>query len=119
MTEEPPNSPTPEEISRRAAWFHEYTARLEGQPSELLLRCPCCKCKTIGERGGYEICPVCFWEDDGQDDYDSTIVRGGPNGALSLTQARANYAEFGASSERRRQFVRPPRQEELPEQRPA
>jgi hypothetical protein len=27
--------------------------------------------------------PVCFWEDDGQDDHDADLVRGGPNGALS------------------------------------
>jgi hypothetical protein len=42
------------------------------------------------ERGGFEICPVCFWEDDGQDDPDADVVLGGPNGQLSLTQARNN-----------------------------
>ena len=39
----------------------------------------------------YVICPVCCWEDDGQDDEDAHEVRGGPNGSLSLTQARENY----------------------------
>jgi hypothetical protein len=38
---------------------------------------------------------VCFWEDDGQDDIDADIVYGGPNGSLSLTQARHNYQERG------------------------
>nr|WP_282707098.1 CPCC family cysteine-rich protein [Nonomuraea coxensis] len=27
--------------------------------------CPCCRYVTLGERGGFEICPVCLWEDDG------------------------------------------------------
>ncbi|WP_198674015.1 CPCC family cysteine-rich protein [Chitinophaga alhagiae] len=26
--------------------------------------CPCCGYITLSERGGYEICPICFWEDD-------------------------------------------------------
>ena len=30
--------------------------------------CPCCLYKTLSEIGGYEICPVCFWEDDGVED---------------------------------------------------
>ncbi|NSY09449.1 hypothetical protein G6L84_23225 [Agrobacterium tumefaciens] len=42
------------------------------------------------------MCPVCFWEDDRQDDYDAELVRGGPNGPLSLVQARLNFAESGA-----------------------
>lgn len=58
--------------------------------------CPCCASLTLPTRGDYELCPVCFWEDDGQDDHDADVVRGGPNGLLSLTQARANYAGFGA-----------------------
>jgi hypothetical protein len=119
MAEAPQGQPSPEEIARRVAWFHEYTARLDCQPPGLPLRCPCCGCKTLGGRGVYEICPVCFWEDDGQDDPNADEVWGGPNGALSLTEARANYQAVGASSQRRRQFVRPPRPEELPEQRPA
>ncbi|MFI7597551.1 CPCC family cysteine-rich protein [Actinoplanes sp. NPDC049681] len=76
--------------------------------------CPCCGYLTLDERGGYEICPVCFWEDDGQDDHDADRVRGGPNRGLSLAQARRNFAALGASDERRQRFVRPPTDEEHP-----
>jgi hypothetical protein len=108
-----PEDLSPEERARRAAWFEEYTARLDSGPSALPLRCPCCGCKTLNGRGGWQICHVCFWEDDGQDDYDADVVRGGPNGRLSLTQARANYQRFGACEERFVGEVRPPRPEEL------
>ena len=78
-------------------------------------QCPCCRFWTLSERCGYEICPVCFWEDDGQDEHDAEEVRGGPNGDLSLRRARANYALFGAVEERAREHVRPPRPEEMQE----
>ena len=90
----------PEDIEPGTAWFLAYVDRLDAQPANLPLRCPCCSCKTLHQRGGFEICPVCFWEDDGQDDYDADIVRGGPNGGLSLTEARANYRRFSACDER-------------------
>lgn len=77
-------------------------------------RCPCCGYLTLGERGGHEICPVCFWNDDGQDEHDADRVRGGPNRRLSLTQARRNFSEFGASDQRRRRLVCPPTAEEHP-----
>ncbi|GAA4537086.1 CPCC family cysteine-rich protein [Amycolatopsis samaneae] len=76
--------------------------------------CPCCGYLTLEERGGYQICPVCFWEDDGQDAHDADEVRGGPNGALSLTQARANFTRIGACRERDLPQVRPPRDDEHP-----
>ena len=78
-----------------------------------LYRCPCCGCRTLAERGGYEICPVCFWEDDGQDDHDADEVRGGPNSDLSLSRARLNYREFGASDRRSLSHVRKPTPEEV------
>ncbi len=62
--------------------------------------CPCCHYLTLSERGGYDICDVCFWEDDGQDDHDADEVRGGPNYSLSLTAARANFLRIGAAEER-------------------
>ncbi|WP_440533068.1 CPCC family cysteine-rich protein [Variovorax sp. YR566] len=71
------------------------------------LSCPCCRHLTLAERGGFEICPVCFWEDDGQDD-DATVVRGGPNGSLSLKQARENFKACGASDPRFLHSVRQP-----------
>jgi hypothetical protein len=76
--------------------------------------CPCCGYRTLGERGTFEICPVCFWEDDGQDDEDADEIRGGPNGALSLTQARVNFQEYGACDQRHRPHVRSPLSGEEP-----
>lgn len=69
----------------------------------------------LSERDAFEICPVCWWEDDGQDDADADIVRGGPNGDLSLTQARANYGQMGASDPSFVDKVRKPRPEEASE----
>jgi hypothetical protein len=59
------------------------------------------------------MCEVCWWEDDGQDDADADVVRGGPNGALSLTRARSNYREVGASDPAFVDRVRGPRPDEL------
>jgi hypothetical protein len=78
------------------------------------LHCPCCGHLTLAERGDYEICPVCFWEDDGQDEVDALVVRGGANGMLSLTQARANFRTFGACDEQSIWKVRKPYRFELP-----
>ncbi|MEM9344376.1 MAG: CPCC family cysteine-rich protein [Pseudomonadota bacterium] len=60
-----------------------------------LFKCPCCHLPTLGERGGYEICGVCWWEDDGQDDPDAAQPLGGPNGHYSLKEARQNYRHHG------------------------
>jgi hypothetical protein len=76
-------------------------------------RCPCCNYRTLDERGDDEICPVCFWEDDGQDNHDADIIRGGPNCALSLTQARKNFLQFKAADKRVVSNVRPPRPDEI------
>ncbi|GAA3855633.1 hypothetical protein GCM10022243_21250 [Saccharothrix violaceirubra] len=57
--------------------------------------CPCCGHPTLDARAEYDICNECGWEDDGQDDHDSAMVRGGPNGSLSLDDARADYIASG------------------------
>ncbi|MFU8806680.1 MAG: CPCC family cysteine-rich protein, partial [Bradymonadaceae bacterium] len=56
--------------------------------------CPCCGHLTLKERGAFEICPVCFWEGDGQDDIHAHLDYGGPN-CGTLWQARANFLKFG------------------------
>ena len=78
-------------------------------------QCPCCKFRTLEELGVHEICPVCFWQDDGQDEHDAEVVRGGPNSDLSLRLAQANYARFGAVEERFCKHVRPPKPGEIQE----
>ena len=77
-----------------------------------VFRCPCCGYKTLHERGGFEMCPVCWWEDDGQDDHNADEVRGGPNGSLSLTRARMNFLSCGASDARFAESVRKPLEDE-------
>lgn len=67
--------------------------------------CPCCASRT-----GRGTCPVCFWTNDGQSD----VVRGGPNGDLSLSHARLNFAVYDASHPRYQDMVRPPRADERP-----
>ncbi|MFM2477548.1 CPCC family cysteine-rich protein [Celerinatantimonas sp. MCCC 1A17872] len=72
-----------------------------------LFACPCCGYATLAERGNYEICEICFWEDDGQDDDDQLVNRGGPN-HISLKQARFNFIVHGASDKQFLTSVRAP-----------
>lgn len=68
--------------------------------------CPCCGYKTFDSKpdGSYNICPVCFWEDDpiqlNNPDYE-----GGAN-PMSLRQAQKNFLDFGACDRNMLQNVR-------------
>jgi hypothetical protein len=75
---------------------------------ETRFRCPCCGFKTLSAPAALALCPVCWWEDDGQEDADASEARLTVNGELSLEQARAHYAEFGADHPRFIPFVRKP-----------
>jgi len=59
-----------------------------------LFTCPGCGYPTLTERGSYDICDVCNWEDDNQDDNEADKVWGGPNGNLSLTENRINIGKI-------------------------
>jgi hypothetical protein len=70
--------------------------------------CPCCGYKTLDEAppGTYDICPICFWEDDNVQ-FDDPDFEGGAN-EVSLRQAQKNYLEFRVSEKRFRKLVRCP-----------
>lgn len=53
--------------------------------------CPWCGYPTLDEKGSYEICILCDWEDDGQNDSDAELAKGGPNADYSLAEARSNF----------------------------
>ena len=77
-------------------WFAVYCSRLDNGVIEPPMEgrryvCPCCGYPTLPERGGYDICELCNWEDDGQDGPHADEVWGGPNYQYSLTQARENF----------------------------
>jgi hypothetical protein len=50
---------------------------VQGGPEGGPYACPCCVYITLAQRAYYEICPVCGWEDEGQDDHDADEYRGG------------------------------------------
>lgn len=76
--------------------------------------CACCGFHTLTQPadGSYELCPVCWWEDDGVQLRDLDYA-GGAN-EPSLRQARENFRAFGASDRAFLRTVRPPRPVERP-----
>lgn len=89
-----------EYLSKRVSEILHSIQEVEGLQEELF-SCPCCEFKTLSTKGEYDICPVCFWEDDGNRDpnYYSS-----PN-HMTLAQARENFVEFGGVSESSLQFL--------------
>ena len=76
--------------------------------------CPCCGYYTFDQKtpGTFEICKVCFWQDDIVQYKDIYLV-GGPN-KVSLFVARQNYKNYGASEKKWISYVRKPNKNELP-----
>ena len=71
-------------------------------------RCPCCGHRTLEAPDTLALCPVCWWEDDGQEDADAFEVRNTVNGELSLAEARMHYSRCGAAHPRFLPYVRKP-----------
>jgi len=95
-------------ISPREQEPDEDEQAIDTDPGNPGVECTCCRFITLQESAGFEICPVCYWEDDGQGDQDADEVRGGPNVDLSLEQARVNFRRIGAAEHQFLQHVRPP-----------
>jgi hypothetical protein len=75
--------------------------------------CLCCGFHTLHQSGELQICPVCYWQDDGQRNVDALTYRGGPNNLVTLSQARLEFEAIGASDLLYIGEVRPPLPKEL------
>ena len=78
--------------------------------------CPCCGYLTYLDKpnGGFDICPVCRWEDDPVQIADPDYA-GGAN-AVSLNEGRRNFAKYGAVTEAQRIYSRLPFFFEIPKE---
>ena len=76
-------------------------------------KCPCCGYYTFVSKpvGDYNICPVCYWEDDPYQAMDPD--EDGMANGVSLNQAKENFKKFGAVTEGLVEFARPPEEDEL------
>jgi hypothetical protein len=69
--------------------------------------CPCCgHLMFVEPPGSYDICHICYWEDDAVQ-LRWPLWAGGANGP-SLVQSQVNFIEFGAMEDRFVRHVRPP-----------
>lgn len=73
-----------DDFTKRRKIFDEYL-KVQGINKTT---CPSCAFPTLSERGAYDICIICGWEDDGQDDWNADKMTGGPNGNMSLLESR-------------------------------
>ena len=76
--------------------------------------CPCCGYFTLSRQppGTFELCPVCYWEDDPVQ-FENPSYEGGANHP-SLSKGRENFKIFGACEESAVKYVRKPFPEETP-----
>jgi Cysteine-rich CPCC len=88
--------------------YFPMPASASQKSAEIRFRCPCCGYRTLEAPAAMKLCPVCWWEDDGQEDSDAHEIRLTVNGHLSLTEARASYARCGAADLRFLPYVRKP-----------
>lgn len=79
------------------------------------MRYPCCCCGYLvySKLETYDICPICFWEADPDQNRDPLLD--GLANKVSLVEGQKNYLAFGACEERIKDYVRPP----LPDERQA
>lgn len=67
---------------------------VDGQPARREA-CPCCGRATLDARNACDICPVCWWEDGGEDSGPDALAASAENGGISLAQARVNALVHG------------------------
>lgn len=82
-------------LTRELSQLVGHSIEVAGE-REPMFACPCCEYLTLRERGEYQICPVCRWEDTGVDEHSAYS---GPN-HMTLGEGRENFKKFGAVSER-------------------
>ncbi len=75
---------------------------LVGKP-ENLFKCPCCNYLTLELKSEYDICSVCYWEDDGSSD----LEKYSPVNRLTLQEAKGNFLKYGAVTRKAVEFVDP------------
>lgn len=106
-----PGRGIPQRVERRTRAKAIHRVMRHPQLVTLKWPCPCCGHLTLPHGpGDFELCPVCFWEDDGAQ-LRWPLSEEGPNG-ISLVEAQANYRSFGASDRESRKQARRPRANE-------
>ena len=96
-------------LSRKVSELLRVQTEVTGEP-EKLLSCACCRYETLEQKGDYDICPVCFWEDDGTQE---AGLYSGPN-HMTLAEGIANFERYKACSPDMAEHVDPDGSDKYP-----
>lgn len=88
---------------RASAMSVEGRERSASESASSLCQCQCCDYFTLSERGCWELCKVCFWEDE-ELDFDAPDFVSGAN-HITLREGRENFSRLGACEKRVARFV--------------
>lgn len=90
-------------ILKLVKFLYPQASSIDGK-AEAGFPCPCCGYNTLASLGDYDICAICWWEDDSQDNHNAHLALGGPN-RVSLLSARLNFLNTGISDPTRTDLV--------------
>jgi len=83
------------------------------KPIELNEYCPCCGFDTYNSktRLEYDICPICFWEDDPEQFKKPDYISGANR--VSLIEGQSNFQNYGACEKDMKHNVRNPNKNDI------
>lgn len=85
------------------ALYRLYNFFKNRKKSKIYKQCPCCDFFSL-QGDDYEICKICYWENDGLN-LNELDIESGANQNITLREARENFSKFGACHKGARKFV--------------
>lgn len=91
---------------------NNYFMKMNDLFNETKDKCPCCGNRTLDpyNRGYYDICPVCFWEDESAEN--DNPEKASEVNHISLIETRKNFNKYGACKKELVKYVRKPNEDE-------
>ncbi len=92
---------------KKVNYSHILSQKPEHKQAPKTYTCPCCGYITLSESpGNYDICKICYWEDDPKQRSDPGLKSGA--NIHSLKEAQQNYIKYGYCEERIKKHVKKP-----------
>lgn len=80
--------------------FYHQNIDINEDSRNSFLKCPCCDFYSLSTKSEYEICGICFWEDDGQTPHKYSSVN-----RMTMIKYRKNFYEKNSKDELEKIYI--------------